>query len=563
MSTIHFYSLLTLLSQYETITRTRFTFFYTLILLLSTVTLVALQLSSYRTNASADDTLSALIKAGEIQPSLIPIVATNQEGDSVLQLCNGIPSSNEDSRCQTVFIPGSTSTEVPSIGVGNKPTQTAQESPSPTPTEVLTGPTQIPDQANTSPTATNILPVITESTGQDSLVADQPTSTTSLNATEVSLGIAGLVDLTTTTTSEVPIPTEDLEQKLDLETVNATTTIAESLETPVGTDVEEESEVVAPTSTEEIVITSSTSEEVELPTSISFETTGTPIIISEVLDPVSTSIEGATNTSAVEVTATLVDGGISTTEEAFIVPSEAPSTETAIETVPSTDEAPTSTSTTDDSTSISTTATVSATTRLAVASAIESTLVASETIPTILSSSSEEFTSTPISTRREATSTSSRIEAASTSVQITPTFIEFTSTSFGTENTLETSVATANAITATVTEDAKATVDPTLQNLPEIEGSTSFQSVPGLEFDQDSVSLRPLPEILGRLKRHLKEKRRSGAVLRRGLNAVPVINGTTGIVVGVNVTNLDGSANGEVTSLGLACVGGLRLGEEQ
>lgn len=137
-------------TQYSTITLTRYTTAYFITLLLCTVTLASLQLSSYVTNRHADITLSSIMKAASVQANLIPIVSS-QDGQDVLQLCNGIPSGSQDDRCQTVFAPTATitSTQRP-INVGVGPSTIQEIVPT-------TTSTRVPEQAQAPVSTTSSL----------------------------------------------------------------------------------------------------------------------------------------------------------------------------------------------------------------------------------------------------------------------------------------------------------------------------------------------------------------------------------------------------------------------
>ncbi|KAG8823118.1 hypothetical protein FRC19_004596 [Serendipita sp. 401] len=51
------------------------------------------------------------MRAAEIKENLIPVIS-NDGGQDVLRLCNGIPSSNDDDRCETIFVPTPTSSSI-------------------------------------------------------------------------------------------------------------------------------------------------------------------------------------------------------------------------------------------------------------------------------------------------------------------------------------------------------------------------------------------------------------------------------------------------------------------
>ncbi|KAG8792268.1 hypothetical protein FRC16_011473 [Serendipita sp. 398] len=96
---------------YLRITLTRFTTAYFIVALIHAILLSGFQLGSHLSNRTADATLSQLMRAAEIKGNLIPVIS-NDGGQDVLRLCNGIPSSTDDDRCETIFVPTPTSSSI-------------------------------------------------------------------------------------------------------------------------------------------------------------------------------------------------------------------------------------------------------------------------------------------------------------------------------------------------------------------------------------------------------------------------------------------------------------------
>ncbi|KAG8796095.1 hypothetical protein FRC17_008034, partial [Serendipita sp. 399] len=89
---------------YLRITLTRFTTAYFIVAFIHAILLAGFQLGSHSSNRTADAILSRLMKAAEVRSDLIPVIS-NDGGRDVLRLCDGIPSSSNDDRCETIFVP--------------------------------------------------------------------------------------------------------------------------------------------------------------------------------------------------------------------------------------------------------------------------------------------------------------------------------------------------------------------------------------------------------------------------------------------------------------------------
>lgn len=535
---------------YSRITLTKYTTAYFIVALVHAILLCGFQLGSHLSNKRADNTLSQILEAASIQQDLIPIVTT-QDGQDVLRLCNGIPRSNNDSRCQTIFVPTPVSNSVDNstpVNMGSNPDVNPITSVQPGAT------TAVPQEAQAGTSVISGIDVVASTA---LLFANQPSSTASDNSTvptdtidavsaETALTIAAVTETSTAPSSQKT----ELEFNNSTLAANSTSIVSELPTASIVTGVPETTESAV---TESAETTSTTEEEAEETSTADEETT--------------------TTSDAEETTST------STTEEATATTTSAEAQETETET-----EVETTTSTaeevaTETSTSSETTTTTESTSTSTTSTSTTSTSITSEETTTSSESSSSSREETPTSTSSASQAdvtvneTTLSDAAAVTAIFQSPIFStaapEPTPTSVTSEeDNVTTSSSTVSEETSETTSTSSTATSNTTESSVSSEATTSSSTTESTSTTSTSTSEAESTSTTSLESRFNSQKFRVRRNVhlqpgKRALDLVAVTNSTTGQITGLNVTGLAGVDSSQATFVNITCAQTLTLPEDQ
>ncbi|CAG7853733.1 SubName: Full=Uncharacterized protein {ECO:0000313/EMBL:CCA69987.1} [Serendipita indica DSM 11827] len=518
---------------YSRITLTRFTTAYFVVAFVHALLLSGFQLGSHLSNKNADTTLSQIMKVAEVKSDLIPVI-TNQNGQDVLRLCNGIPSSANDDRCQTIFVP----------------TTDASRS-------------------------TNNNPNVSDNRGSSAASATQS------RASQLNAGVLQEAQATRTLQEDISaLRTGAISASvISTSSIDTTTSLEPTSSTSTSTLASVQIEVAAAVTTTRSVDASKAANETESASPI---TQPLPTII---LDPTSQT-ESSTRNSAIEVSSSTTEGSSSVSDPVRQTSESPSSTETVIRTpdlpqltissatetsstissATSTSDVTTPTSTIESETfSTSTrlvlptleTTSVESTSRLSLSTTSEDAQVNETTLSESTSRTRPSLPTAVISTR------SSTKSAEETSTASTETAAEDISTSLPTSSERPSSSisskisSSASSESTESTKSTEVTESSTSSNTKE--SSTSSKATESSTLSEQSTNSTSSSTSSSTSAKATSTPSGVGLRVLKRVDVSPVANSTTGVIAGLNVT-MEGQ--GSTTYIDLRCAQSLSIVEE-